>query len=139
MTAKGTYAKGTKIDVEKTQAQIQTLVRRHGATMFTAGWHVGGGAAVEFTIHGRRVRWNVPAVPEQQSGAARSAEEKRRWRCLLLGIRAKLEIVASGISVFEKEFLAHVITTDGSTVWDRVMGTKMLGPVEKGSAEKNGT
>lgn len=35
---------------------------------------------------------------------------------LLLVIRAKLEAVESGISVFEDEFLANVVMPDGRTV-----------------------
>jgi hypothetical protein len=124
------YAKGTTVTVEKSQGQIQTLVRRHGATMYTAGWLAGGRAAVEFTIKGRRIRWTVPALNTARITQAQAdAEERRRWRCLLLGIKAKLEIVATGISEFDEEFLAHVVTDNGATVWERVQQTKMLGPV----------
>jgi len=118
------FAEGTAVSVEKSQMQIQSLVRRHGATMFSAGWLAQGQAAVEFSIKGRRVRFTIssPTGPS----AKVEAEERRRWRCLLLAIRAKLEIVASGISEFDEEFLAHVVTDTGETVWTRAQLTKLL-------------
>jgi hypothetical protein len=47
-----------------------------------------------------------------------AAEERRRWRAMLLVIKAKLEIVATGSSSFEREFLADILLPDGSTVGD---------------------
>ena len=120
------YAEGTVVSVEKSQAQIQSLVRAHGATMFTTGWLAAGEAAVEFTIKGRRVRFTLAAPKGKGSKAGFEAEERRRWRCLLLAIRAKLEIVASGISEFDEEFLAHVVTANGQTVWRQAQAAKML-------------
>jgi len=126
------YAKGTTVSVEKTQGQIQRIVKQHGATMYTAGWLAGGRSAVEFMIRGRRIRWTVPEAPNKArlSQAAGEAEERRRWRCLLLGIKAKLEFVETGISEFDEEFLAHIVTDSGATVWERVREAKMLGPVQ---------
>jgi len=40
---------------------------------------------------------------------------RQRWRALALVIKAKLEAVGSGISVFEEEFLANIVMPDGST------------------------
>jgi response regulator RpfG family c-di-GMP phosphodiesterase len=51
-----------------------------------------------------------------QAQAVNDAETRRRWRCLAMVIKAKLEVVASGISSFEEEFLAHVMLYDGRTV-----------------------
>ncbi len=48
----------------------------------------------------------------------RDAEERRRWRALLLVLRAKFEAVASGITTFDREFLAHLVTNEGVTVGD---------------------
>lgn len=41
-------------------------------------------------------------------------------RALLLVIKAKLEAVASGISIFEDEFLANVVLPDGRLVGQEV-------------------
>jgi hypothetical protein len=47
-------------------------------------------------------------------------EMRRRWRSLALAIKAKLEVVASGIATFDEEFMAHLVLPDGTTVGDRV-------------------
>jgi hypothetical protein len=43
---------------------------------------------------------------------------RQRWRALALVIKAKLEAVESGITIFEDEFLAHIVLPDGSTAGD---------------------
>jgi hypothetical protein len=44
-----------------------------------------------------------------------AAEEKRLWRSLLMTIKAKLEVVQSGISSFEFEFLPYTLLPSGQT------------------------
>ena len=46
---------------------------------------------------------------------------RQKWRALALVIKAKLEAVESGISVFEQEFLANIILSDGRTVSQHVL------------------
>ncbi|GAG36103.1 unnamed protein product [marine sediment metagenome] len=43
---------------------------------------------------------------------------RQKWRALSLVIKAKLEAVESGISIFEEEFLAHIVLPDGRTIGD---------------------
>jgi hypothetical protein len=52
----------------------------------------------------------------------RNAEqvEREHWRALLLLVKAKLEFVAGGLSTVEREFLAHVVLPNGSTVGDEI-------------------
>ncbi len=40
----------------------------------------------------------------------------RRWRALVLVVKAKLEAVASGISTLESEFLANIVMGNGQTI-----------------------
>lgn len=121
-----TYAKETSVSVERSRAEIETTVRRYGATAYSSGWNLDGRAQVEFMAHDRRVRFvlTLPARDEQrfklsparrkrltesQSLAAWEQACRSKWRSLLLAIKAKLEAVASGISVFEDEFMAFVV------------------------------
>jgi hypothetical protein len=46
---------------------------------------------------------------------------RSRWRALLLCIKAKLEACAVGITTFDSEFLAHIVTGDGRTVAERIV------------------
>lgn len=148
------FASGTSVSVEKSRAEIETLVRKYGAAQFSSGW-MGGQAAIQFVAHGRAVRFVLPLPTREEATAAlrklrqhrygtiadtyvakwRDAEERRRWRCLLLAIKAKLEVVQTQIATFEEEFLAHIVV-DNVTVYDRlrtmapVGGTRLLPPVE---------
>ena len=50
-------------------------------------------------------RW----VAKRDQKGAHEQERRRLWRALLLNIKAKLEAVESGISVFDEEFMAHIV------------------------------
>lgn len=45
---------------------------------------------------------------------------RQSWRAMLLVIKAKLEAIEAGISVFEDEFLAHIVMPDGRTISEHV-------------------
>lgn len=122
------YAEGTTVSPESSRAEIERTVRKYGADSFVSGFANGRGV-VGFTMYGRQVRFEVPMPkPEDfqitDGGRRRDAvgmksaaekEERRRWRALFLAIKAKLEVVETGIATFEEEFLAHVVLPDGST------------------------
>jgi len=135
------FAEHTTVAPEKTRAEIERLVRQHGAAEFSSGW-ANNQCGITFCTHGRLVRF-VVAIPgiddpkiiaqaksklrykwyaptEEQRRAAVEQEERRRWRCMLLAIKAKLEIVESGIATFEEEFLAHIVTDNGETIMQRL-------------------
>jgi hypothetical protein len=127
------YAEGTTVPAERSQAEIGETVRRYGAQGFMFGWE-DSHAMIAFRVGERQVRFLLdlpdPAAKEftltptgqkrRDPGAAYDAELRRRWRCLALAIKAKLESVATGITTFEDEFLAHIVLPDGSTVSDHV-------------------
>ena len=129
------YAEGTSVTAMRSQAEIQSLLRKHGAQEF--GTMEGAtklivvfrmkGLTVRLTVpfparddkrftqgrYGRRVSENCAAEKWQQ-------EVRRVWRCMLLLVKAKLEAVASGITTFEHEFMADVATDNGQTVFERM-------------------
>jgi hypothetical protein len=119
------FAKGTIIAPARSREQIEKLVRAFGASSFASGWEANGAAAITFVAKGRTLRFTVP-MPDRKDpkirlsgrGYERSVrqiddavegEERRRWRALLLVIKAKLESVESGIETFEQAFLANVV------------------------------
>lgn len=152
------FAEGTEVPVAKTRGEIEGLVQKYGATQFSSGW-TDKKAMIAFVCQGRLVRftvdtpddpwaraqliklkntgwWDKDRIPEDRVKKAIAAEDRRRWRCLLLAIKAKLEIVEGGISTFEAEFLAHIVTADDMTVYERLKaleasGQKVLGPVRE--------
>lgn len=148
------FAEGTSVPVGRTRGEIETLVEKYGATRFASGWLDDQKAAISFVAHGRLVRfvlplpdkawplaslkktkryqWSTPAASVVDNALA--AEQRRRWRCLLLAMKAKLEVVETGIETFEQAFLANIVTADNMTVYERLTmedsGVKMLTPVE---------
>ena len=134
----GRYAEKTEVPAERSRAEIESLLRRYGATGFLSGW-AGGRAHVAFEMSGRRLKFvmKVPMPSEKRftsyrrgtADVARSSDAAYRlweqvgrqiWRALLLVIKAKLEAVEAGISVFDDEFLAHIVMPDGRTVAEHV-------------------
>lgn len=104
------FAEDTKVPVERSRAELEQLILKHGATQITLGADVEQGLAlVQFRIADRyvRMRFTVPTKPQ---------EARRKWRQMLLITKAKLELVADGGSTIEREFLADVMLPDGHTV-----------------------
>ncbi len=131
------YAKDTSVSSEKSQAEIRKIITRYGATKF-AFLEEGERAAIMFEVADRRIRFVLP-LPDpndeqffriarryerRSTAAARQKWEqacRQRWRALALAIKAKLEVVESGIATFEEEFLAYVVMPDGVTVGQHVL------------------
>lgn len=140
------FAEGTSVSVESSFSEIRRTVIKYGAS------DVGIVESSEkvlimFTVRYRRVQF-VVNMPDPQSkeftrtptGRQRSggshetayeAEVRRLWRALAMGIKAKLEFVASGIRTFEEEFLSDIVLPDKSTV-----GQRMLPQIEQAYAGK---
>jgi hypothetical protein len=136
------YAENTTVPVERSRIEIETLLRKYGADQFAIGWEEGKSAAIQFRAHHRIVRFVLPMpdptdrrfthywrgtlspveVRRTDAAAKEHYEQdiRRRWRALALVVKAKLEAVASEITTFEDEFLAHIVMPDGSTVADHV-------------------
>lgn len=131
------YAEGTTVPAEKSQAEIMSTLRKYGAQGLAFG-EEGRCAYVLFRFVNRNVQFTLylptgpdaaefkvtprrqPRTPLQRQ-AAFEAEIRRLWRCLGLAIKAKLEVVNSGIATFEEEFLAHIVLPDGTTVGSQVV------------------
>jgi hypothetical protein len=128
----GKYASETTVSAEKSRAEIERTLSRYGATKFMYGWQ-DESALIAFEMDGRRVQFVLP-LPDRnadefsktparrnrrsptQALAAWEKTCRQKWRALALVIKAKLEAVESGITVFEDEFLAHIVLPDGTTV-----------------------
>jgi hypothetical protein len=131
------YAKDTTVSVAKSKAEIEDTVRKYGASGFISGWHEDA-AMIAFEMKGKRVKFVLPLpsktekrfthrnkgrtyahwVPRSPDDAAREWEQacRQRFRALALAVKAKLEAVASGITTFEQEFLAHIVMPNGQTI-----------------------
>ena len=124
------YASATAVTPAKSKAEIESVLRRYGADQFMYGWN-GANVVVGFRYSYFLVRFIVPMLPlelfsttpsgrRRYSAKARleahAQDERRRWRSLLLAIKAKLDVVATGIATFEQEFLPYIVLPNGQTV-----------------------
>lgn len=128
----GLYASDTSVPSERSKAEIERTLQRYGAEEFASGWDKTR-AVVMFRMNDRRIRFYLP-MPNRDDyrvspgGMTRYSEaaidnaweqaKRQRWRALALAIKAKLEAVASGITTFEEEFMAHVIMPNGKNFGD---------------------
>lgn len=125
------YATKTDVSVEKSRAEVETILKRYGATAF-AYFSDEQGAAIMFEAQGRRVKFVLPLPNPRDREFTRSHNGTRirtpesaqtaweqacrvRWRALVLIIKAKLEAVESGIVSFADEFLSATMLPSGET------------------------
>lgn len=117
------YAQNTTVPVEKSKAELEHLLMRYGASSFVSGWQ-GTRAVIQFEANNRRIQFEL-TMPDRDdkrfthhSRGRRTPEAalkeweqecRRVWRALVLVVKAKLEAVATGITTFEEEFLAHTV------------------------------
>lgn len=127
------FAANTSVPVEKSRAELETILTRYGASHF--GYMTSPErASIAFQANGRRVQFDL-VLPDRTAqefthyragrsskltqrdpaAALRHWEQacRQRWRALCLAVKAKLESVECGIATFEEEFLAHIVLPDG--------------------------
>jgi hypothetical protein len=105
------YARRTKVTVQKSRSEIETICLRYKADQFGSafdGEH--GRAMIQFRIATWLVRFILPLPQKNEQ------DQRQRWRALALAIKAKLEAVESGITTFEEEFMPHIVMPSGQTV-----------------------
>jgi hypothetical protein len=105
------------VSAEQSRREIESTLTRFGATGFIYGWQ-GRTAIIGFRMTQRHVKFLLP-LPEGTKDADQR-EARRRWRALLLVIKAKLAAVTDGITEFDDEFMAHIVMPDGSTLGERL-------------------
>lgn len=126
------YAEKTSVSVAKTKADIEELIQKAGAGQFVSGYKENM-AVIGFSVDNRQIRFVLPLpdkedkkfwyTPErrnkrtkEQAYAAWEQACRAKWRALYLIIKAKLEVVESGISTIEREFFYDIVLPDGNTV-----------------------
>jgi hypothetical protein len=130
------YAANTEVSTERSRAEIESTLRRYGAVGFLSGYDESR-AFIAFKMKNRQVKFfmSLPKPTDKRFTHTayyerhRSVEQahqaweqgcRQQWRALALVIKAKLEAVAAGITVFEDEFMAHIVLPDGKTVAEHV-------------------
>lgn len=124
------YAASTSVPMERSRAEIERILSKYGATRFGTMNEADGSATVYFEFKGRQIQLPVPMPPRTDKRFARDKygmarvgtqrdrlweqEQRRRWRVLVITIKAVLEAVETGLVTFEQVFLAHIIVIPGT-------------------------
>ena len=111
MSATRPYAQGTRVPVRQSKDELERLLERYGADEFASGWDTGN-QVIAFRYNSLTIRFKIPKSDDER-------EDRRRWRVLVLVVKAKLEAIATDVSTFEQEFLAWVVGPGGVTLGDR--------------------
>lgn len=122
----GKYAEGTSVPVERSQAEINKILTRFGADQLAQASSAAPPAVLMgFRAKGRLIRFHLPMPTGKEFKGTPIQIEKlwagecrRRWRALLLVLKAKLEAVDSGITTFEQEFYAFTVLPTGMTMYE---------------------
>lgn len=133
------YAADTSVPVDRSKSHIEALLMKAGAEGYHTGWQSAtegdpGWDAIEFLWKGKQIRFRLP-----RSKASRNEDQRnrQRWRVLFLVVKAKIEAVQAGISIFEEEFLSFIVTASGKTVGEvllpRIAAAK--GPLQLSAGE----
>jgi hypothetical protein len=112
------YAERTAVPVLRSELEIKRVLQRYGADRIGI-MSEPRRATIYFSIKGRDVQMPIPfplngdLLPGKKyakwTAAAAQAEERRRWRVMVLTLKAMLEAVESGVTTFDEVFLAHVV------------------------------
>ena len=119
------FAENTRVPVGRSRDEIERTLQRYGADGFYYGSD-SSGAAIAFKYQNRAIKFNLPLPKRDDFRSTKTGEQdweravRRLWRVLLLALKAKLELVDSGLTSFEDEFLAQTCLPEGDTVSERL-------------------
>lgn len=136
------FAEGTTVTPEASRAEAEKLLAKYGAKeigLMTS--EVAGVSVIIFVAEGRKVKLEVkhPTEAQWEDEANRRnlwpyhqryksvrqgwfvAELARRWRVLVLRLKAKLEMCADDPAAFDREFLPEIMLPDNRTVGETVI------------------
>ena len=131
------YAQQTSVSVDNSRNEIERILKRYGADSFQYGTKENK-AVIMFEKNGKHIRFvlDLPDINDRAfthtsnrgSRRTREAQEKeheqscrQKWRALCLVIKAKLEAIDSGISIFEQEFMANILLPNGQTAGEYML------------------
>lgn len=126
------YADRTDTPIGRTKDEVERTVARYGGEQVSFVWLDRDTEAVLFLLGGYRVMLRVARLTEEEARAIPRAssreayrtadgEHRRRWRSLLLRLKARLEDIADEGMAVEEALLPYLMLPDNSTVGDRAI------------------
>lgn len=107
------YAANTKVSVSRSKTEVDATLRRYGASAVGI-MESQTTCFVVFELNGRRVKMELPIVDDEK-------EQRRKWRVLVLRLKARLEAIAGGDSTVEEEFMPYVLLPDNRVVAEHLI------------------
>ena len=126
------YAERTAVSVERSEQEIKRILTKIRAEKIGI-MSEPTKATIYFRVYQRDVQLVVPLVrkgdtiPDKPAGYRFSehgalAETRRRWRVMVLTLKAMLEAIDAKIVTFDQVFLAHVVVAGtGRTVGEHIV------------------
>jgi hypothetical protein len=130
----GKFARNTRVSVDRSQAELQNILRRYGATQIAFDWGSAQdgseGVLIGFAMNKRLIKMKI-RFPSKNDVAISPAGRKRKpealereyvkailqmWRALVLVVKAKLEAIAIGLTTIDDEFLGFIVLPSGQTI-----------------------
>jgi hypothetical protein len=122
------YAEDTDVSVSKSQGEIRDMLRKAGAGRIAIMDELDGSAVIMFEHGSRGYKLAIAADPKAKNPAQ---EERRRWRVLVLLVKAKVNSVIEGVTTIEREFFADTVLPSGKSLLeearpaiDQAMGSR---------------
>ena len=125
------YAERTAVSVERSEQEIKRILQKIKAEKIGI-MSEPTKATIYFAVKGRDVQLVVPLVRKgdaiegkpgyrfSEHGA--QAETRRRWRVMVLTLKAMLEAIDAKIVTFDQVFLAHVVVPGtGRTIGEALL------------------
>lgn len=125
------YAEGTTVSVDRSRAELRRILVNHG--VLRLAWaSEPAGDIIQFEYGGQlfRLRVAYPTAGDlattrrpRNLRAALEAEWRRRWRAIVLLIKAKLEFADGETTSLFRELLPYAVLTDGRTLEEAVVSS----------------
>lgn len=133
------YADSTVVSTERSESEIKRTLLRYGADDVSSGTSSRMGQAFVSFVYAElpfcmtitipkkdEERFHVTPERRNKRSEAQALKEwekecRRKWRVLLLLIKAGLEAVEEGVAKPEQAFMSWLVLPNGTTVGDHVL------------------
>jgi hypothetical protein len=128
----GRYAHGTAVPVERSRVEIERVLTKYGASKFGTMTEETR-STVYFEVKGRQLQWSIPMPDAKRMTQSRfDQERRRRWRVMLITLKAMLEAVESKLMTFDEAFLSHIVIPGTARTVAEALSTPKLDALYSG-------
>ena len=133
----GQYARHTAVPVERSRAEIERVLTKYGATKF-GSMSEETKATLYFEVKGRQLQWSIPLPVKSKfrHETDHAREVRRRWRVMLITVKAMLEAVESKLLTFDQAFLSHIVIPGTAKTMSEMISSPKLDALYAGQGLK---